>query len=95
MSKIGMVERQFQGYLNLVYTNRSGMGSSQETQLRQAFFAGASMYQGLVMGNLSDENGVTPADEAAMEAITQRYMDELEDFAERCVTGMAPPRGSA
>jgi hypothetical protein len=95
MSKPGLVEQQFVGYLKLVYNGQQEIGESQRNQLRQAFYAGAAMYQGVVLGIMGPEAEVTPQDEAAAQRIFNQYADELEAFAESCVTGMGPCQGSA
>lgn len=93
--QIGLVETQFRGYLNLVYKAPQALSRAQVSQLRQAFFAGATMYQGMMLGNLTDDKTVTPEDEEAAQRIFNAYATELEEFAERCASGMAPARGQA
>jgi hypothetical protein len=96
MKEPGLIEKQFLGYVQMVY--RGGplaMNQSQLQQLRQAFYAGATMYQGLLLGNLSPDEGVTPQDEAAMQRLFNQYAEELEAFAESVVSGMPPAQGSA
>lgn len=96
MKEPGLVERQFLGYVQMVYKGGpQAMGQSQLQQLRQAFYAGATMYQGVVLGSLTADEDVTPQDEETMQRIFTQYADELEAFAERCVTGMAPAEGKA
>jgi len=96
MSEIGLIERQFLGYVQMVYKGGpQAMGESQLQQLRQAFYAGATMYQGVVLGSLTADEDVTPQDEETMQRIFTQYANELEEFAERCVSGMGPAGGRA
>jgi hypothetical protein len=92
----GLVERQFLGYMRLLYrTPVEEMPPAQVNQLRQAFYGGATLYQGIMLGNLAPGVQVTQMDERLAGIIFDQYAKELEEFADRCATGMAPAQGSA
>lgn len=57
----------------------------QRTEMRRAFFAGATACLAAILSNLSDGDGVNPSDEAMMDHIHQ----ELEAFAIKVGKGEA------
>jgi hypothetical protein len=80
------VEHQFRAYCGMIYGSSGGydaMGEEQRGQLRAAFFAGATLYQGLMLGLQDPEvSGLTEAEaEAAAEEIFLAVQIELEEFA--------------
>jgi hypothetical protein len=83
MKKTGLMERQFLGYISMVYNIApKEIPEVQLNQLRQAFYAGAAMYQGSVLGAMPSAGSVTPEEEAAAMAVIHQYQEELEAFAE-------------
>jgi len=80
------VEHQFQAYCGMIYGSSGGyeaLGPEQRGQLRAAFFAGATLYQGLMLGLQDPEvSGLTEAEaDAASEEIFIAVQHELEAYA--------------
>lgn len=93
-SKVGLVEQSFQGYVNMVYHGGvQAMRPNQLSQLRQAFYAGMTIYQGHVFGMLGMGDDVSMEEQDRVEALVNQIMSELEGFAESTVSGMAPAQG--
>lgn len=82
-----VIEVKLQSFVAMVYgcTIRD-LPDSQAREIRSAFFAGAAMYQGDILGLMGAEPGDLTEDQMAeLEAYSARIADELEDFSQAMV----------
>lgn len=81
----GLVEKQFVGFMIRGHGSAFAvtLPSEQIRSMRMAFFAGAAMYQGQVLGAYGPDGGddLTPDEEAAVARIVQQYTEELDRFS--------------
>ena len=91
------LEAQFLGYCNLVFdVPAESVPEAQIREMRRAFFAGAVMFQGQVLGLMGQDPGdLTEEELAAVEALVEQYNVEIEKFAEHELAGLMRTEGSA
>jgi hypothetical protein len=77
------IKAQWDSYVRAVMP--PGVGRVQLQETRRAFYAGAQALMAIMVGGVSDEDEMTPADESLMEGIHA----EFEQFAEDVKSGKA------
>lgn len=93
----GLMEKQFIGYMIMCH-GREGYHALPEVQInetRQAYYAGAAMYQGQVLMQMGAPGALTAKEEADCAKVIDQYMAEIETFSEGRLAELMQTAGSA
>jgi hypothetical protein len=83
------IQRQFEGWLRMVYPTHAIMPNIQRTALREAFYSGAACFNGLLMGTVSETDTIDDVTQEDYNLLAD-VQKELDDFSAGILARVKP-----